>query len=183
MIYIVAEPPVGAGFPCQAFWNPIFEKAWKDTRSQVFFPLLNILKHKQIPCILFENVQGLVSLKKGQMLNTILTSLKDLNYECSWKVLNCLDYGIPQNRKRLFIVGFHKLALLSYHRQSPGRSDGDSHIFEFPPKIRLKYTLSELLNKNLTQEVPQTIRGGSRGSPLGDRPNWDGYILSNSKTE
>lgn len=99
--------------------------------------------------------------------------------------INCLDYGIPQNRKRLFIVGFHKLALLSYRRQYPGRSDGDSHIFEFPPKIRLKYTLSELLNKNLTQEIPRTIRGGGRGSPLGDRcHNWDGgYILSNSKME
>lgn len=117
------------------------------------------------------------------MLNTILTSLKDLNYECSWKVLNCLDYVIPQNRKRLFIVGFHKLALLSYRRKYPGRSDGDSHIFEFPPKIRLKYTLSELLNKNLTQEVARTIHVGGRGSPLGDCHNWDGYILSNSKTE
>ena len=161
-----------AGFPCQAFSNIGFKKAWKDTRSQVFYPLLNILKSKQIPCILLENVQGLVNLKKGQVFNTILTHLEDLNYECFWKVLNCSDYGIPQNRKRLFIVGFHKAL-------------AGCHLFEFPPKTRLKYTLSELLNKNFNQEIARTIRVGGRGSPLGDRHNWDGYSLlqSTSKTE
>ena len=157
-------------FSLSSFFQYI-KKAWKDTRSQVFYPLLNILKYKQIPCILLENVQGLVNLKKGQVFNTILTNLEDLNYECFWKVLNCSDYGIPQNRKRLFIVGFHKRILQ------------DSHIFEFPP--RLKYTLSELLNKNFNLEIARTIRVGGRGSPLDNRHNWDGYTLfqstSNSK--
>lgn len=114
----------------------------------MFYALLNILKVKKIPCILLENVQGLVNLKKGQVFNTILTHLKDLNYECFWKVFNCSDYGIPQNRKRLFIVGFHK------------RIHTGSHIFEFPPKTRLKCTLSELLEKNLNQEIARTIRVG-----------------------
>lgn len=167
-----------AGFPCQAFSNIGYKKALKDTRSQVFYPLLNILKSKQIPCILLENVQGLVNLKKGQVFNTILTHLEDLNYECFWKVLNCSDYGIPQNRKRLFIVGFHKGRLLDTgHPQKV--------LFEFPPKTHLKYTLSELLNKNLNKEIAHTIRVGGRGSPLGNRHNWDGYTLlqSTSKTE
>lgn len=159
-----------AGFPCQAFSNIGFKKAWKDARSQVFYPLLNILKYKKTPCILLENVPGLVNLKKGKVFNTILTYLKDLNYECFWKVLNCSDYGIPQNRKRLFIIGFHK-------RRFP-----NNHIFEFPPKMQLQVTLSEFLNKNLNQEVARTIRVGGRKSPLGNRHNWDGYIL-NSKTE
>nr|AYC64168.1 hypothetical protein [Johnson-sea-linkia profunda] len=163
-----------AGFPCQAFSNIGFKKGWKDNRSQVFYPLLNILKYKQIPCILFENVQGLVHLKKGQVFNTILTHLKDLNYDCFWKVLNCSDYGIPQNRKRLFIVGFHNSIL----------ENTGNHRFEFPPKTHLPWTLSELLNKTFNQEIARTIRVGGRGSPLGNRHNWDGYILfqSNSKS-
>lgn len=164
-----------AGFPCQAFSKIGFKKAWKDTRSQVFYPLLKILKYKQIPCILLENVPGLVNLKKGQVFNTILTHLKDLNYECFWKVLNCSDYGIPQNRKRLFIVGFHKRIL----------QDMDRLIFEFPPKTNLQCTLSQLLNKNFSQKIARTIRIGGRGSPFGDRHNWDGYTIlkSNSKIE
>ena len=171
-----------AGFPCQAFSNIGFKKAWKDTRSQVFAPLLKILKHKQIPCILLENVQGLVSFKKGQVLNTILTHLKNLNYECFWKVLNCSDYGIPQNRKRLFIVGFHKGIRTSATFWPEGRRSED---FEFPPKTKLSFNLSELLNKNFDQEIARTIRVGGRGSPLSDRHNWDGYTIvqSNSKIE
>ena len=119
-----------AGFACQAFSNIGFKKGWKDTRSQVFYPLFNILKYKQIPWILLENVQGLVNLKKGQVFNTILSHLEDLNNECFCKVLNCSDYGIPQNRKRLFIVGFHKRIL-----QNTGSRD---YMFELPPKMRLK---------------------------------------------
>lgn len=55
-----------AGFPCQAFSKIGLKKAWKDTRAQVFYPLLKILKYKQIPCILLENVPGLVNLKKDK---------------------------------------------------------------------------------------------------------------------
>nr|QHN60165.1 putative DNA methyltransferase [Caulerpa serrulata] len=164
-----------AGFPCQAFSNIGLKKAWKDARSQVFFPVLDILKNKKIPCILFENVEGLVNLKKGQELRQILTSLKDLNYECFWKVLNCSDYGIPQNRKRLFIVGFHDSIL---QKKSPR-----PHQFEFPPKTNLKYSLSEILNKNFNQKIARTIRVGGRNSPLNDRHNWDGYTLFPSQTE
>ena len=105
-----------------------------------------------------------MNLKKGQVFNTILTHLKDLNYVCFWKVLNCSDYGIPQNRKRLFIVGFHK------------RIHTGSHIFEFPPKTRLKCTLSELLefkSRNCSYNLAV--------SPFGNRHNRDGYIQSNTE--
>nr|YP_009306372.1 hypothetical protein [Caulerpa cliftonii]AOP19276.1 hypothetical protein [Caulerpa cliftonii] len=139
----------------------------------MFYPLLNILKNKKIPCILFENVEGLVNLKKGQVFNTILTHLNDLNYECFWKVLNCSDYGIPQNRKRLFIVGFHESIL---HKN-------DSHKFEFPPKTSLKYNLSEGLGRPFNQQIARTIPVGGRNSPLDDRQNWDGYTLLQSQTE
>nr|AOP19043.1 hypothetical protein [Halimeda discoidea] len=178
-----------AGFPCQAFSNIGFKKGWKDSRSQVFYQLLKILKYKKIPCIVLENVPGLVNLKKGQVFDTILTHLKNLNYECSWKILNCLDYGIPQNRKRVFIVGFHKSILesssASPRATSPSGTSGIGEAFEFPTKTNLSCTLSELLNKKLNQEVARTIRIGGRGSPLDSRYNWDGYILfqSNSTTE
>nr|YP_009130548.1 putative DNA methyltransferase [Tydemania expeditionis]CEO91078.1 putative DNA methyltransferase [Tydemania expeditionis] len=160
-----------ADLPCQAFSNIGLKKGWKDSRSQVFYPLLNILKFKKIPCIILENVTGLVNLKKGQVFNKILTHLKDLNYECFWEILNCSDYGIPQNRKRLFIVGFHKTIFENIDN------------FEFPPKKHLSGTLSEFLNKKFNQKIARTIRVGGRSSPLNSRYNWDGYTLENSQNE
>ena len=112
----------------------------------MFYPLLNILKYKKIPCILLENVPALVNLKKGKVFNTMLTQLENLNYQCFWKILNCSDYGIPQNRKRLFIVGFHNCII----------NNTDSHMFEFPKKFPLKLTLSDLLNQNLNKEIART---------------------------
>ena len=159
-----------AGFPCQAFSKIGLKKAWQDPRSQVFYSLLNILQYKKTPCILLENVPALVNLKKGRVFNTILTQLEKLNYEYFWKVLNCSDYGIPQNRKRLFIVGFHREVINNL-----------GCTFEFPPKIPLKLTLSDLLNQKINSEIARTIRVGGRGSPLGNRHNWDGYTLLNSK--
>lgn len=84
--------------------------------------------------------------------------------------MNCSDYGIPQNRKRLFIVGFHRELINNL-----------ACTFEFPPKIPLKLTLSDLLNQKINSEIARTIRVGGRGSPLGNRHNWDGYTLLNSK--
>ena len=108
---------------------------------------------------------------------TIFTHLKDLNYDWAFgQVLNCSDYGIPQNLKRLFIVGFHKRIFINTDRP---------HIFEFPKKTQLQCTLSQLLNKNFHQEIARTIRVGGLAAegPVGNRHNWDGYTLfqSNSK--
>ncbi len=101
-----------AGFPCQAFSTAGNRKGFMDTRGTLFFEIERILKQKKPKYLILENVEGLVthdrvdSKKKiGRTLETILRSLSKLGYKVSWKVFNGKDFGVAQNRKRIFIVG------------------------------------------------------------------------------
>jgi len=93
------------GFPCQAFSIAGKRGGFKDTRGTLFFEIARCLKEKQ-PCLfLLENVKGLLSHDKGTTFLTILTTLDELGYDCQWQVLNSKNFGVPQNRERVFIVG------------------------------------------------------------------------------
>ena len=101
-----------AGFPCQAFSAAGKRDGFADTRGTLFFEIERILKFKKPKGFILENVEGLVTHdrksskdKIGRTLTTILTKLNNLGYSVSWKVLNADDFGVPQNRKRIFIVG------------------------------------------------------------------------------
>lgn len=94
-----------AGFPCQPFSSAGTRQGFQDTRGTLFFEIERILKTKQPYGFLLENVEGLVNHDKGQTLATIINSLKNLGYKVNWKVLNSKDFGVPQDRKRIFIVG------------------------------------------------------------------------------
>lgn len=95
-----------AGFPCQAFSIIGKMKGFADTRGTMFFEVARILKHHHPRAILLENVKQLVSHNKGQTFKTILETLSELGYFVKWKVLNALDFGLPQKRERVIIVGF-----------------------------------------------------------------------------
>ncbi len=95
-----------AGFPCQPFSTAGNRDGFCDTRGTLFFDIERILKAKRPQGFLLENVEGLVTDKNGQTLNTILKSLNDLNYTISWKVIDSKEYSLPQSRKRIYIVGF-----------------------------------------------------------------------------
>jgi DNA (cytosine-5)-methyltransferase 1 len=94
-----------AGFPCQAFSTAGKRKGFADIRGTLFFDIIRILKEKKPAGFILENVDGLVKHNNGDTLNTILNELKLLGYNVSWKILNASDFGIPQNRKRIYILG------------------------------------------------------------------------------
>ena len=93
------------GFPCQSFSIAGKRKGFEDTRGTLFFDLARILQAKQPKLFIFENVKGLLSHDNGQTFKTIITTLVELGYDCQWQVLNSKNYGVPQNRERVFIVG------------------------------------------------------------------------------
>lgn len=95
-----------AGFPCQAFSIMGKMQGFADTRGTMFFEIERILSYHHPPVILLENVKQLVSHDKGRTFQTILQRLFNLGYYVKWKVLNALDFGLPQKRERVIIVGF-----------------------------------------------------------------------------
>ena len=94
------------GFPCQAFSIIGDRKGFDDTRGTLFFDIARILSEKKPSGFVLENVKQLVGHDKGRTLDVILNTCENLGYEVQFKVLNALDFGLPQKRERIFIVGF-----------------------------------------------------------------------------
>ena len=94
-----------AGFPCQAFSIAGKRRGFNDTRGTLFFEIQRIVKEKQPSILLLENVLGLLSHEKGQTFATILDTLDALRFDVEWQVLNSKNFGVAQNRERVFIVG------------------------------------------------------------------------------
>lgn len=93
------------GFPCQAFSLAGKRKGFDDTRGTLFLEIARVLKDKKPRYFLLENVKGLLSHDKGKTFQVILGVLADLGYYVQWTVLNSKNYGVPQNRERIFIKG------------------------------------------------------------------------------
>lgn len=94
-----------AGFPCQAFSTAGKRRGFLDIRGTLFFDIIRILREKNPSGFILENVDGLVKHANGETFKTILKELEYLDYKVSWKILNASDFGVPQNRKRVYIVG------------------------------------------------------------------------------
>jgi DNA (cytosine-5)-methyltransferase 1 len=119
---------LAGGFPCQAFSIIGGMKGFRDTRGTLFFEIERILRAKHPRAFLLENVRNLVSHDKGQTFKVILEHLKNLGYHVYWRILNALEYNLPQKRERVIIVGFK-----------------ENHPFEWPKCQPLKKTLAALL--------------------------------------
>lgn len=135
-----------AGFPCQAFSSAGKRLGFLDTRGTLFFEVERILRDKKPHGFILENVEGLVSHDKknktdeiGNTLATILNALENLGYFVSWKVLNAKDFGVPQERKRIYIVGTKK--------EKPS-------LENFSTKTK---KLGSILNKNIPAENSKFI--------------------------
>ena len=126
------------GFPCQAFSIAGKRGGFNDTRGTLFFDVARIIKEKQPKAFFLENVKGLVNHKKGKTLNTILNVLKnDLGYIVPEpKIINAKDFGVPQNRERIFIIGFR--ADLNIKEED----------FEYPKSTNKKVCIKDILEKD-----------------------------------
>lgn len=94
-----------AGFPCQPFSISGKQKGFDDTRGTLFFEICRIISEKRPPVVFLENVKHLVHHDSGKTLDTIINKLTEFGYAVSWKVLNGADFGTPQNRERIIIIG------------------------------------------------------------------------------
>ena len=95
-----------AGFPCQAFSHAGLKKGFEDTRGTLFFDIARIVSHHRPKAFLLENVKGLRGHDKGRTMKTIIKTLNEMEYYLHVEVLNAKHFGLPQNRERIFIVGF-----------------------------------------------------------------------------
>ncbi len=93
------------GFPCQSFSIAGKRKGFDDTRGTLFFDVARILAEKRPRHLVLENVKGLLSHNGGETFQTILGVLSDLGYRVEWQVLNSKDFGVPQNRERVYFIG------------------------------------------------------------------------------
>lgn len=121
-----------AGFPCQAFSIIGQKKGFEDARGTLFFEIARILKRQRPRAFVLENVKQLQSHDKGRTLETITDILGELGYAYSFKTLNALDFGLPQKRERIFIVG----AL-------------EGLDFEFPKPFKTRASISSVLEKQV----------------------------------
>ncbi|AFY72541.1 DNA-methyltransferase Dcm [Synechococcus sp. PCC 7502] len=95
-----------AGFPCQPFSICGDLKGFEDVRGTLFFDIARILEAKQPKAFVLENVKQLKGHNEGKTLQRILQTLQELGYHTDYKILNALNYGLPQKRERIFIIGF-----------------------------------------------------------------------------
>ncbi|MGI5062729.1 DNA mismatch endonuclease Vsr [Treponema denticola] len=143
-----------AGFPCQAFSIAGKRGGFEDTRGTLFFEVADILKQKQPKAFFLENVKGLRNHNKGKTLETILNVLRnDLGYFVPEpQIINAKDFGLPQNRERIFIVGFHpctKITKFAY----PKPINKDTKFLDVKEKnvVPTKYYLSTQYLKTLKE--------------------------------
>lgn len=120
-----------AGFPCQAFSIIGKQLGFNDTRGTLFFNVANIIKIKHPKIVFMENVKNLLHHDHGNTFQVIKNTMDGLGYDFYYEVLNAKDYGIPQNRERLYMVGFAK--------------ELNIHTFKFPSRIPLRKHVIDLL--------------------------------------
>lgn len=141
------------GFPCQAFSICGDQKGFNDTRGTLFFNIEQILKKKKPSAFMLENVKNLLSHDKGRTFATIISSLENIGYHVHFKVLNALDFGVPQKRERIIIVGFRE----NYKFEFPkGFNDrvSISSILEDESNIDPKYWVSEKIQLKRENSLP-----------------------------
>lgn len=159
------------GFPCQAFSYAGKRLGFSDTRGTLFFDVERILKEKKPYGFVLENVEGLVNHdrqnqkdKIGRTLAVILEHLEALGYKVSWKVLNAKYFGVPQERKRIYIVGtirdFPNLSNFKHSEKKLGdvlESGLSSEHSEFIDNLLAHYPIEELEGKSIKDK-----RGGDK---------------------
>jgi len=132
------------GFPCQPFSIIGQMKGLNDTRGTLFFDIARIIEAKRPKAFILENVKQLVGHDKGKTLKVIVQSLKDLGYHVQYSVLNALDYGLPQKRERVVIVGHREPIMFTFpNPEKPYKSLNE--ILE--TKVDKKYFASEFIRE------------------------------------
>jgi DNA (cytosine-5)-methyltransferase 1 len=156
-----------AGFPCQPFSNAGNRKGVHDSRGLLYKECLRIIESKMPKVIVFENVKGLLSTKytDGRSLVDViiddLSLLGDVGYAVVYRLLNASDYGVPQNRQRVFFVGIRKDMNITF--QFPGKQDKDNLTLRtvLDMKDDLENQVDWVLSPQALEMISQIPEGGS----------------------
>ena len=149
-----------AGFPCQPFSHAGKKLGFEDARGTLFFSIANIISSKSPKVVLLENVRGLKSHDGGRTFSVIQGTLRELGYVVHFKVLNARDYGLPQNRNRLFIVAIRA-----------DLQNAENYEFPEPTHDRSDLFLGSILKDNPAPELT-----------ISDRL-WAGHQLRKAKNQ
>jgi DNA (cytosine-5)-methyltransferase 1 len=154
-----------AGFPCQAFSLAGNKKGFEDTRGTLFFDVARIVKYHKPKIVFCENVKNLVNHDKGRTFNVIKNVLKDLGYVVFYKILNSKDFGVPQNRERIYIVAIRE-DLVYDEFLFPYGTDNSKVIKDIleEEEVSPKYYLSDVYLKSLRKHKQ---RHASKGNGFG----------------
>ena len=152
---------------CQPFSQCGQHKGFDDKRGTLFFNIMKFVDYHKPKVIILENVMGLLNHDGGKTFEKIKGDIETSNYSITYKVIKCSDYGLPQMRKRLIIVGVRNDTALINH------IDKLLYFDEYKKET----TLTELLGKNFEKKIAYTIRCGGKNSPIDDKHNWDGYMV------
>ncbi|MCI6383704.1 MAG: DNA (cytosine-5-)-methyltransferase [Subdoligranulum variabile] len=165
------------GFPCQPFSQAGLKKGFSDTRGTLFFEIERIIKAKRPKAFLLENVKQLRGHDKGRTLKVILEHLDALDYQVTYDVLRAADFGVPQNRERIYIVGFDR----RYYGLD------DKYKFPFPEPTHQKTRLGDILEDNVDEKytISQKLYEGHirRKTEHQKKGNGFGFSLFNADSE
>lgn len=163
------------GFPCQAFSQAGKKQGFDDTRGTLFFEIARIIKHCRPKAFLLENVKNLKSHDNGRTYKTIENTLKNLNYEVYNIILKAKDFGVPQNRQRIYIVGFDKEQVNNFKD------------FTFPKPPMCETCLGDILQENVLDKytISDALWQGHQRRKKSHRANGNGfgYSLFNADSE
>lgn len=159
-----------AGFPCQPFSQAGLKRGFEDTRGTLFFNIAQIVKHHKPSVVFLENVRNLATHDKGKTLKVIVSTLEDMGYKVYHKVLNAKDFGLPQNRARIYIVGFKNAV---------------DFVFPEPQKIQTK--VGQILEENVDSKytISDKLWAGHkrRKKEHREKGNGFGYSLFDKDSE
>lgn len=145
------------GFPCQAFSIAGNRRGFEDTRGTLFFEIARFASILRPKYLFLENVKGLLNHDKGNTFEVILSALDELGYDVEWQVLNSKNFGVPQNRERVFIIGHLRGERTRNVFPISGESEQSDHQ---PPKIEI---IGNTRNPNGTSKGTKSVVYGSGG--------------------
>ena len=161
------------GFPCQPFSHAGLKRGFEDTRGTLFLDVARIIDYRKPSMVLLENVKGFTTHDKGRTMETVKETLESLGYNVFLKVLNARDFGVPQNRERIFIVALNKRKLGSIG-------------FDFPHPLRKSTKLGDILEKSVDEKytISNKLWAGHkrRLREHREKGNGFGYSLFNSES-
>ena len=140
------------GFPCQGFSVANWKRHVDDKRNVLYKQLIRVITGKQPKFFLAENVKGLVNMEHGEVFKHILLDFQEMGYKVKYQVVNAADYGVPQTRQRVIIVGVRNDIDWEYNYPLPTHSkDGDNGLLKW---VSVSEALKELPNPDEPNELP-----------------------------